>query len=592
MFEFKGSSLICTAFGEEFDFKKQGRQNYLIKTMEVVDGSLEIYFSLFSSLIHDSGCTTTVTVNGAAVPVEIIDIYSLQKVFGISVSKETTFVVRIPLTILDQKRSSIEFMLEAQGETNNLPLQFYRSASKLNERISGNHWTVMPGYIAQYSNTSIVIRKTTRFQRFKREMRYQFNALKYIARKVAGKKSKKRHLVTFVCLRNICHIFNAIYAKQRIWIYFDKLFKGGDNGEYLFSYAVNQRKADDIRHYYIINRDCPDYTRLKKQYGNKILIFGTLRCKLYALLSENVVATHPDIIEFMGFDKVEKKVFNDLFNPNLICIAHGVTIQKNADYQNKLFDHTMFYTTSSKYEVDHILKPAYGYKPNEVALTGMARFDGLINKDKKQILITPTWRRNLAGTARRNTTRKYVTSFKETEYYRIYNSLINDERILEKAKECGYRIMFLLHPAMSAQIDDYDTNDYVDIVPAAGGMSYEKVLTESSLMITDYSGIHYDFGYMRKPVIYYQPKEVPMRFEEGGMKFKTMGFGPVCTEYEEAVSLICDFMGKKCAMPEQFKNNCDDFFAFSDHHNCERIYEAISSWTDKRSTNKYGAPKR
>ena len=36
------------------------------------------------------------------------------------------------------------------------------------------------------------------------------------------------------------------------------------------------------------------------------------------------------------------------------------------------------------------------------------------------------------------------------------------------------------------------------------GISYEDLLTESSLMVTDYSGVQFDFAYMKKPIIYYQ----------------------------------------------------------------------------------------
>ena len=132
----------------------------------------------------------------------------------------------------------------------------------------------------------------------------------------------------------------------------------------------------------------------------------------------------------------------------------------------------------------HLKKPVYGYSDDEIALTGMARFDGLVNRDKKQILITPTWRRSIVGDSGRNTARNYSDAFRQSSYYKIYNSLINDERIIQTAKRKGYRVIFLLHPLMSAQAEDYDRNDYVDFLQASGDMSYEKILIESSLMVT------------------------------------------------------------------------------------------------------------
>ena len=36
----------------------------------------------------------------------------------------------------------------------------------------------------------------------------------------------------------------------------------------------------------------------------------------------------------------------------------------------------------------------------------------------------------------------------------------------QAAKKYGYRIKYVLHPIVSAQVDDFDKNDYVDVIPA------------------------------------------------------------------------------------------------------------------------------
>ena len=55
--------------------------------------------------------------------------------------------------------------------------------------------------------------------------------------------------------------------------------------------------------------------------------------------------------------------------------------------------------------------------------------------------------------------------------------------------------------------------------------SYEKILTESSLMVTDYSGVQFDFAYMRKPVVYFHSPKLPPHYQEGGFSYETQGFG-------------------------------------------------------------------
>ena len=57
---------------------------------------------------------------------------------------------------------------------------------------------------------------------------------------------------------------------------------------------------------------------------------------------------------------------------------------------------------------------------------------GLINNDKKQILLSPTWRmyNALPVTTSEGEQRGYNPEFKYTEYFRVYNNLINHERLI------------------------------------------------------------------------------------------------------------------------------------------------------------------
>lgn len=53
-------------------------------------------------------------------------------------------------------------------------------------------------------------------------------------------------------------------------------------------------------------------------------------------------------------------------------------------------------------------------------------------------------------------------------------------------------------------------------------ISYKKLLTKCSLMITNCSDVQFDFVYMRKPIAYSHFKEVPPYFEEGSFNYETM----------------------------------------------------------------------
>ena len=54
-----------------------------------------------------------------------------------------------------------------------------------------------------------------------------------------------------------------------------------------------------------------------------------------------------------------------------------------------------------------------------------------------------------------------------------------------------------------------------------------------------------------------------------------MGFGPVCDDYETTVQAIIKAIENDCVMEDKYKQRVDNFFAYRDGRNCERIYNEI-----------------
>jgi CDP-glycerol glycerophosphotransferase (TagB/SpsB family) len=168
--------------------------------------------------------------------------------------------------------------------------------------------------------------------------------------------------------------------------------------------------------------------------------------------------------------------------------------------------------------------------------------------------------------------RPYNPDFKNTDYYKIFQELLENQKLSETARRTGYRIIYLLHPVISAQKEDFRPGEGIEIVSALES-SYEQLLTQSSLMVTDYSGVQFDFAYMRKPVVYFHPPKLPPHYEEGGFSYETQAFGEICTKTEELVDVLCGYMENGCHLTEFYRERQNAFFAFSDQKSCERIYE-------------------
>lgn len=508
------------------------------------------------------------------------DVFCLKKDFGLVLMKDYPVSFRIPLK--KGKTQKIQFYLDIGGIKIQLQTTYPRSRSRLSN-IEGSYWqftrsqTLIPYFNDKGQIKELhIISDASRKRKLSREHQFRKSFLENTGNRAEAKQALR--------LRALYFLTRPFFRKKRIWVSFDKLYKAGDNGEYMYQYGRNRHGQAGIpEFYYIIQKSSPDYPRMKAQKHAKLLIENSLKCFLTCMNAEVILATHSNVFRYVNESDIVGRCMRDRYQSKVVCIQHGLSINQIAHFQNQWFDDTELYTCASPFEKQNLSGKYYGYQEEQLQLTGLARYDGLKNNNQKLILITPTWRKEVAVKYVFGEQRGYNPQFKETAYYKIYNTLINDPRLLETAKRTGYRIMYLLHPATSSQLPDFADNGYVELVAAAGDMSYEKVLTEASLMVTDYSGVQFDFAYQRKPLVYYHPDALPPHYEEGGLIYETMGFGPICKSNDEIVTTLCEYMENGCKMLPEYIKRADDFFAHSDFNNCDRIYHAIEAMLQEKA---------
>ncbi len=510
-----------------------------------------------------------VEYSGKKIKLEEYPVYPLYKCFGVPYAKKYSVHFFVPI---DASTGDITFGYNLCGTYQRLPLSFAGQFSRLRLRFGKAYWKFSNNLALEVKNgNTLRTFKCTGLRHFAREVGLYISMLLHTGRIISA--------IKYISLRALYQLTRPFYKNRRIILTFDKLYKAGDNGEYFWRYANSV--DDDIETYYVIDKASLDYKRLKEYDKKHTVVHNSLRCRLLALNMEAIAATHTLVMQYCGFPKYTHHHFLDLWNAKVICIQHGLTVQQLAQYQRRTYDNTTLYCLASKYEKRNLMHPVYGYEESMLKLNGLARYDGLKNNDKKVILITPTWRRNVVSQGIAYKKKPYNELFKHTEYFRLYDELIHDEKLIETAKKNGYAITYLLHPAMSPQLEDFDQNGYVKVIAASGDMNYEEVLTQSSLMVTDYSGVQFDFAYMRKPIVYYHPDTLPPHYEAGGIDYPTQGFGPICTNHKTLVDTVCRFIENSCKAEQEYKDRADDFFEFDDYNNCKRIYEEILNFLKK-----------
>lgn len=265
----------------------------------------------------------------------------------------------------------------------------------------------------------------------------------------------------------------------------------------------------------------------------------------------------------------------------MIFLQHGIIKDDLSKYLNRLVKNYSLFVTSAKKEYKSILSHKYGYNKKNVILTGLPRYDNLyrlskIKKKEKIIFIVPTWRMNIKGTTKINTYESiYSDSFKFTDYFNFYNNLINEEKLIYSMKKFNYTGIFCLHPSFSSQYKDFKANHLFSVKKKC---NYQKNLIKSSLLITDYSSIFFDFAYLRKPVIYahfdyeeYRTNHYP----QGYFDYEKDGFGPITHDCNDTVNEIIKEIENNCLLRKKYLRRINKFFTFYDEGNNDRLYIEI-----------------
>lgn len=541
----------------------------ILEVLEYEDGVLTIDASV-DDFMDMKSCRLVCYNNTHKVKLQETYRYAHTKFFGVSTNKRYTFRIKLPDEVLDEE-NNITFYLCYGTFSVQLPMVTRRYTAKISSSVSYSYWMYGSDrrvvYFRDDANV-LAISHLSKLSRLARE-------LKLLVHMVTDAEKAPGMLVT----RAMYWLTRPFFKNKRIWLTYDKLYKGGDCGEYFYKYMKS--RDDGIIPCYVINGDAEDMKRLRRE-GYRPLAFGSMRNRLYYMNAEAVFATHGGVHSFNGISNSRVKYVSDLLFAEVTCIQHGLSVQQLAQELNRAYNNTKRYYCASKYEIKNLEHPIYGYEDKSVLrLTGIPRYDGLVSHDKRQILITPTWRAYISMPPVMGQSRPYYPEFKKTDYYKFYYNLLTDERLIATARRTGYKLIYLLHPIISSQIVDYPQIDGVEIIPATS-VNYEQILTESSLMLTDYSGVQFDFAYMRKPVVYYHPPELPPHYKEGGFFYDTMGFGEICTTHDEMVGCLCEYMENECRMKPFYQDRADDFFAYSDRNSCERIYQDFTEYINAK----------
>lgn len=339
--------------------------------------------------------------------------------------------------------------------------------------------------------------------------------------------------------------------------------KAQDNGLHLFNY-LNENHSDTFDTYYVITQNTKDLNNLNA-FKNKVLFFKSKEHFLLSMNADIILHTHssnyalPLITSFM--DKYYQNI-------KKIFLQHGIIGERDLEYlygkkSNPNF--TNKFIVSSKREAK-IVKNELGYDSNDILLTGLARFDLLLDnkisssntKTEKKILIMPSWRQGEDSLS--------DIDFLKTDFFKEFNDLLKDDFLVSLIKNESVKVSFYLHTNFQKYNHLFDS-EHIEIIKE-GSYDVQTLLKTHDILITDFSSVGLDFSLLNKPVLYYQ---FDNKLNESRKNNKRFLPGPIFNNRNKLFSYLTKKLKKPVLSPIYAISRKRHLYFFNDTKARERI---------------------
>lgn len=367
-----------------------------------------------------------------------------------------------------------------------------------------------------------------------------------------------------------CLFRNDKKEEKKLLLFYEKFCMAAqDNSFYMFEYFVDKNNNNIVPRY-VLDKSAPDYKRLRKQYGKKIVPFMSIR-HLYELQKVKMFVSTDSKRHCYRWHAGSTVLAGVIEEKPFVFLQHGVLGLKKVDYiySSQFANKASMFITSSEFERD-IVERFFGYSKNEIVITGLARWDMLEDKSEqdRMIFYMPTWRNWILETDSQE--------FVNTKYYKACSEIINSKKLNDILEKNDAKLIFCLHPKfrqysgqMNSKLDRISIVDFADC-------KINELLMKCKMFITDYSSAAWDVYYMEKPVLFYQ-FDVEQYLETQGsyINFENGLFGDRATGFEDFLKKLDDiatggFKEKSC-----YGELREKYLPVRDKSNRKRIYDNI-----------------
>ena len=291
-----------------------------------------------------------------------------------------------------------------------------------------------------------------------------------------------------------------------IWLFGENLGKTANNNSFYFWKHIVNKKKDNINKYIILEKNKNNkeiYEKLNEREKKSVVWKNSLKHFILFFKADMyfVTLSYRDIRP----EKFRNKEYNFKIEKPLVYLQHGTMGIKKIGYSGNTYNNNMFrfiyYNKNIKedlIEQNDFRKYQlyYGkYLPRYKELVRKNNLELKSKTENNQILWFLTWREYKEN------------SLASKIFIKKINYILKNKQLNGYLKKNNIKLRFCIHQLYKTNAEEFmeDVNtENIELVYASDIDLMDEIV-KSKMLITDYSSLGFDFTFLKKPVVLFQP---------------------------------------------------------------------------------------
>lgn len=333
-----------------------------------------------------------------------------------------------------------------------------------------------------------------------------------------------------------------------------------ENGYWFYKYCRIHYPEQEV---YFIMKEVSPYFKQENDRDPNVISYGSIRHAQVFNNSSICLYTHT-------YRDVMYRRFHELFGKKkkLIYLHHGVLgFKKFNIFYHKNCNIMDLFIVGSNLEKELLVNQEKVDK-NKIKVLGYPRYDHLSNAPAphaQQIIFIPTHRNYLKG------------EFTNSLFFHRVSNLLNNRFLSDLLTKNKIILKVYFHKEMQPYMAKIKPNNSSSIkLIKHGEETPQNLISESNLMITDYSSVAWDFFYLGKPVVFYRfDIDEYTKDRDSYIDLHHETIGENAFEEEHLIELIEKYINNKFTMKTEFSSYRETITPNIDNKNCERSYHEV-----------------